>query len=138
MTKQKVLPGTTVHGGAGALRRINENKDFVGLAKVAQDEVERRLANDGVAGELARDALRLQVVSDLYFDAFTKAMQDGDHDRATSMLKVWGWVHNSTIRAWEASLKHRKDPRADNAGKVIEHYRKGVETPGSDDDTSDN
>ena len=74
--------------------------------------------------KLLRDAKRLQVVSDLYYGAFTKAMQDGDIPKATGYLKVWGWIHNSSIRAWEATRKAKK---ADNSGEayktLIDLYR---------------
>lgn len=81
-----------------------------------------------------RDAIRLQVVSDLYYDAFTKAMQDQDFPQATAYLKVWGWIHNSSIRAWEATRKAKK---ADNSGEayktLIDLYRVKKE-----DDAPDN
>jgi hypothetical protein len=119
------LPPGTIHGGAGALKAVREGKSFSGLAHIAQGEVEARLNMEGIEGELARDAKRLQVVSDLYFDAFAKAMQDGDHEKATSMLKVWGWVHNSAIRAWE--LVRKIKPKNDISGfeQVIKEYREG-------------
>lgn len=124
----------TKHGGAGALRRIQAHEPFVGLARIAQGEVEIRLQEAGVEGELYRDAIRLQVVSDLYYEAFAKAMQDQDFPQATSYLKVWGWVHNSAIRAWEATRKHKK---ADNSGEayktLIDLYRVK-----KDDDAPDN
>jgi len=124
----------TKHGGAGALRRIQAHEPFAGLARIAQGEVEIRLQDAGVEGELFRDAVRLQVVSDLYYEAFAKAMQDQDFPQATGYLKVWGWVHNSAIRAWEATRKAKK---ADNSGEayktLIDLYRVKKE-----DDASDN
>lgn len=112
------------HGGAGALRRIQANEPFAGLARIAQGEVEGRLLDAGVEGELMRDAVRLQVVSDLYYEAFAKAMQDQDFPLATTYLKVWGWVHNSAIRAWEATRKHKKpDNGEEEYKKLIDLYR---------------
>ena len=134
MSEETKLPSATKHGGAGAYKRIQKGEPFVGLARIAQGEVEGRLVDAGVEGELMRDAIRLQVVSDLYYDAFTKAMQDQDFPQATSYLKVWGWVHNSAIRAWEATRKHKK---ADNSGEaykaLIDLYRVKKE-----DDAPDN
>jgi hypothetical protein len=112
------------HGGAGALRRIQKREPFLGLARVAQGEVEGRLLEAGIEGELMRDAVRLQVVSDLYYEAFTKAMQDQDFSQATTYLKVWGWVHNSAIRAWEATRKHKKPDNGEaEYQKLIDLYR---------------
>ena len=124
MSEETKLPSATKHGGAGAYKRIQKGEPFVGLARIAQGEVEGRLVDAGVEGELMRDAIRLQVVSDLYYDAFTKAMQDQDFPQATAYLKVWGWIHNSSIRAWEATRKAKK---ADNSGEayktLIDLYR---------------
>jgi len=106
MTDQK-LPVGTKHGGAGALKAVRLGKPFSGLALQAQSEVKDRLAMEGVEGELSRNAERLQVVSDLYFDAFAKAMQDGDHETATSYLRVWGWVTNSAVRTWDRVRKFK-------------------------------
>ena len=134
MSEETKLPSATKHGGAGAYKRIQKGEPFVGLARIAQGEVEGRLVDAGVEGELMRDAIRLQVVSDLYYDAFTKAMQDQDFPQATAYLKVWGWIHNSSIRAWEATRKHKK---ADNSGEayktLIDLYRVKKE-----DDAPDN
>jgi len=122
------------HGGAGALRRIQANEPFVGLARIAENEVEDRLLEGGIEAELLRDAKRLQVVSDLYYGAFTKAMQDGDLTQATGYLKVWGWIHNSSIRAWEATRKAKKTDNSGEAYKeLIDLYRVKKE-----DDAPDN
>ena len=124
MSEETKLPSATKHGGAGAYKRIQKGEPFVGLARIAQGEVEGRLVDAGVEGELMRDAIRLQVVSDLYYDAFTKAMQDQDFPQATAYLKVWGWIHNSAIRSWEATRRVKK---ADNSGEayktLIDLYR---------------
>ena len=124
MSDETKLPSATKHGGAGAYKRIQKGEPFVGLARIAQGEVEGRLVDAGVEGELMRDAIRLQVVSDLYYDAFTKAMQDQDFPQATAYLKVWGWIHNSAIRSWEATRRVKK---ADNSGEayktLIDLYR---------------
>ena len=134
MSEETKLPSATKHGGAGAYKRIQKGEPFVGLARIAQGEVEGRLVDAGVEGELMRDAIRLQVVSDLYYDAFTKAMQDQDFPQATAYLKVWGWIHNSSIRAWEAARKAKKTDNSGEAYKtLIDLYRVKKE-----DDAPDN
>lgn len=128
------LPSATKHGGAGAYKKIQKGEPFVGLAKIAENEVEERLLAGGIEAELLRDAKRLQVVSDLYYEAFIKAMQDREFDQATSYLKVWGWVHNSSIRAWEATRKAKKTDNSGDAYKqLIDLYR-----PKKEDDAPDN
>ena len=128
------MPSNTKHGGAGALKKIQQGEPFVGLARIAENEVEERLLAGGIEAELLRDAKRLQVVSDLYYEAFLKAMQEREFDQATSYLKVWGWIHNSSIRAWEAARKAKKTDNSGDAYKqLIDLYR-----PKKEDDAPDN
>jgi len=128
------MPSNTKHGGAGALKKIQQGEPFVGLARIAENEVEDRLLAGGIEAELLRDAKRLQVVSDLYYEAFLKAMQEREFDQATSYLKVWGWIHNSSIRAWEAARKAKKTDNSGDAYKqLIDLYR-----PKKEDDAPDN
>lgn len=87
---------------------IQNNREFTGLAKEAMDDVENRVNLHGVEGELVRNASRLQAVSDLYFAAWSKVVQDGDIDKITSFLKVWNWTTNSAQRAWQAVAKVMK------------------------------
>lgn len=118
------IPGNTTHGGAGAYKKIQKGEEFVGLARIAQREVEERLEVDGVEGELLRDAKRLQVVSDLYYPALMYALKAKDYDKATAILKTWVWEHNSTIRAWEAIRKHKKPDNSEaEYQKIIDLYR---------------
>jgi len=117
------LPAGTVHGGRGAIKRIQEGKPMVGLAKAAQDDVLDRLDAEGVEGELQRNAVRLQVVSDLYFAALTKVLQDGDHDKATEYLSKWGWITNSAIRAWQAAMKLQPKDKDKGVTDVLATYR---------------
>jgi hypothetical protein len=114
MTEEAKIPSATKHGGQGALRRIQDGREFTGLARIAEQEVEDRLASEGIEGELERDARRLQVVSDLYYGAFINATEEHDTDRATGYLKVWCWVHNSAVRAWTAAAKYKKAARQGN------------------------
>lgn len=117
------LPPNTVHGGAAGVRAIQQNREFTGLAKAAYSDVETRLDTSGIEGELLRDAKRLQTVSDLYYSAFVKAIESGDHEKAGAVLKVWTWIHNSTVRAWELVRKIKPTDNMTEANKIIEMYR---------------
>ena len=123
MTESKPEKYGTVHGGRGAIKRIQEGKPMVGLAKIAQDDVLDRLAADGVEGELQRNAIRLQVVSDLYFAALTKVLQDGDHEKATEYLSKWGWITNSAVRAWQVAMKMQPKDDGKDITEVLATYR---------------
>ena len=118
----------TKHGGAGALRRIAEGKELIGLAATAQAEVQARVAEHGVDGELRRNAERWQAATDLYYNALMAALQGGDVDRATGLLAKWGWGTNSAIRAW--TVVKQSEKTKDNTGKVIDalsSYRSDAE-----------
>lgn len=118
------IPNATKHGGAGAYKKIQKGEPFVGLARIAEAGVEERLVDAGVEGEIMRGAKRLQVVSDLYYEAFISALQAKETDKATAYLKVWAWVHNSAIRAWEATRKHKKPDNSEaEYQKIIDLYR---------------
>ena len=125
MTVQKGNQYALQHGGAGALDAIQNKQEFIGLAKRTQDEVQARLDLTGIEGEIIRDAERLQVVSDLYYNAFIKAIEGGDHEKAGAVLKVWGWIHNSSIRAWELARKLKRSDDPTEINKIIEQYREG-------------
>ena len=106
------------HGGAGALRRIAEGKDLIGLAATAQAEVQARVAEHGVDGELRRNAERWQAATDLYYNALMAALQGGDVERATGLLAKWGWGTNSAIRAW--TVVKQSEKKHDHTGKIID------------------
>ncbi len=129
MTDETKLPVGTVHGARGALKRIEQGKEFVGLAKIAQDEVTDRLETDGMEGELKRNALRLQVVSDLYYNALMKVLQDGDNDKATEYLSKWGWITAKTNLAWQAAMKLQPKDKHENITEVLASYRNEPTSP---------
>jgi len=116
------------HGGAGALRRIAEGRELAGLAATAQAEVQARVAEHGVDGELRRNAERWQAATDLYYNALMAALQGGDVERATGLLAKWGWGTNSAIRAW--TVVKQSEKTKDNTGNVIDalsSYRSDAE-----------
>lgn len=119
--------GALKHGGAAALDAIQNNREFTGLAKAAQDQVQSRLDLTGIEGELLRDAIRLQVVSDLYYSAFIKAIESGDLDKAGAVLKIFGWNHNSAIRAWDLVRRLKQPDGMTEANAVIEQYRQELD-----------
>ena len=116
------------HGGAGALKRIVQGSEFIGLAAEAQKEVQARVQDHGIDGELRRNAERWQAATDLYYNALMAALQGGDVERATGLLAKWGWGTNSAIRAW--TVVKQSEKTKDNTGKVIDalsSYRSDAE-----------
>lgn len=130
MERNKELPGNPIHGGRGAIKRISQGKELVGLAAEAQSQVQARVADHGIDGELRRNAERWQAATDLYYNALMAALQSGDVERATGLLAKWGWGTNSAIRAWTAVKQTEKTK--DNTGKIIDslsNYRSDVDKP---------
>ncbi len=138
MERNKELPGNPVHGGRGAIKRIAQGKELVGLAAEAQKEVQARVADHGVDGELRRNAERWQAAADCYFNALMAALQQGDIEQATGLLAKWGWSTNSVIRAW--SIVKQSEKRHDDTGKIIDalaEYRSDADgLPGGENGTN--
>ena len=61
------------HGGRAAIERVRDGGNFTGPAKDKQEIIEAEMANEGVNAIIERNAIRLQVCTDLYFDALVKA-----------------------------------------------------------------
>lgn len=123
MTNELKLANGTVHGGQGALKRIRQGKEFTGLAKIAQDEVLERLAADGIEGEMQRNAVKMQTVSDLYFPAFVKMLEEGNLPMATEYLAKWGWITSKANLAWQAAIKLQPKEDHRNITEVLASYR---------------
>ncbi len=138
MSEETKLPPATKHGGAGAIRRISEGKPFIGLAKLAQDDVLARIETEGMTGELLLDATRLQAAADMYWPVFVKTLEEGDVERATEYLAKFGWLTNSAIRAWQAAEKAK--PKNDDKGvtEVLATYRTAATKPQEGQNAPDN
>jgi len=126
------------HGGEGAMSRIAKGKEFIGLAADAQAEVQARVQDHGVDGELRRNAERWQAATDLYYNALMAALQQGDIERATGLLAKWGWGNNSAIRAW--TIVKQTEKTRDHTGKIIDalaEYRSDADgLPGGENGTN--
>jgi len=89
-----------IHGGAGALKRIEQGKALVGLASIEERKVEEELAQpDGRRAVVQKQAQRLEACARLYWGAVCAALDEGDIPQATALVKVYGWVQASAVRA---------------------------------------
>jgi hypothetical protein len=95
------------HGGAGAVKRIRDGEEFIGLARETEIAVQEELAQSGRLALLTRNACRLQTATDLYYGALLGAAEAGDLEQFTRHLKTWGWLAGSAIRAW-AEVRHEE------------------------------
>ncbi len=106
------------HGGAGGVKALSTGVPFKGVLSDIESNVRAELADVGISGLIERDAIRLQTVSDAYWQAIQGAQ---DAETMTGYLKVWGWLHNSTIRALETLQKAKSaQDRGINAKDVLE------------------
>jgi hypothetical protein len=99
------------HGGAGALQKIQRGEPFTGLAVEAERQVKADLLDVGAAGMVKQQAIRLQTVASCYYGAILACQ---NVEEMAALIKVWGWVANSALRAWQAVEVAEK-----NAGKGV-------------------
>jgi hypothetical protein len=104
------------HGGAGAVRALAKGEPFSALAAEQEQQVKSEYTTGGEGALLKRNATRLQTAADLYYQAVIGAESA---EAMTSYLKVWVWLTNSTVRAWEAVGRAKESDRDINAIDVI-------------------
>jgi hypothetical protein len=114
------------HGGAGALKRITSGAPFGGPAELAQAEVKTDYEAGGAIAMLQEQAERLHAVSRLYFDAFLAAIQAGELDKADSYCARYGWLANSSMRAW-AEVRKGEKSKGGKLAEVLEAYQAGAD-----------
>jgi hypothetical protein len=112
----------TIHGGAGALKRLREGQDFIGMAHDTQERIKAELIASGPGELIRRDAMGLQTCTDLYFDAIIAAFEKGELDQANAYIKVYGWLVSSSLRAWLAVRAIDKEGSRTN---VIDYLKGG-------------
>jgi hypothetical protein len=87
------------HGGEGAIKRIAEGKEFIGLAAEEQKAVETEFQGAGQSALVVKNAIRLQTALNLYWGAVQKAAQDGDLAAFDRYIARYGWLAGVTLRA---------------------------------------
>lgn len=109
------------HGGSGAETRLTKGREFVGVARETEIAVTQELESDGLAGVYRKRALRLQTVSDLYYQAILGAENIDDLDK---FVKRYGWLQASALRSL-VMLKELEKDQDQNAGvsDIIARYR---------------
>lgn len=86
------------HGAGAAEVALTKGTDFTGLAAAQEQRVRDELEVDGIEAIVKRDAIRLQVVADLYYAAILGA---DTFERLDLYVKRYGWIQSSTLRAWQ-------------------------------------
>ena len=100
-----------VHGGAGAVKRIQAGKPFVGLAAQEEANVKADLETLGRAELVRENAIRLHTACRLYWGAVQSAADAGDLEKLDSYVARFGWLAGSALRAWAQMRQERPDER---------------------------
>ena len=87
-------------GHRGAEKALQKGEPFRGLALVKEQQVSAELELDGVKALLIRDAIRLQTVADLYYDAILCAEQQGKIKTLDRYLKSHAGLTARAMQAW--------------------------------------
>jgi hypothetical protein len=114
------------HGGSGAVRRIGEGKDLVGIARQVELDVYAELETDGRQSIVRRNAARLQAATDLYWSAVEKAAQDNDLKALDHYISRFGWLAGASLRAWAQVKAEEERPGTPvDVTTVLNAVRKG-------------
>lgn len=117
-----------IHGGEGAIKRLGAGLEYVGLAHEVELAVIAELETDGRAAIVTRNARRLQAACDLFWNAVTKAAQDGDLEKLDRYVARFGWLAQAALRAWAQVKQEQRDADDGHAETkaIIDRYQETV------------
>lgn len=93
------------HGGAAAVQALNTGAEFTGLAAEAQKDVEADLIIKGQSAMVLENATRIQAAARLYWNAISKAMDDGHLENLDHYIARFGWLVGVANRTWDQARK---------------------------------
>lgn len=128
MTRKDSLQGNqnaVKHGIDGAIKRVSEGKPFIGLAAEEEKAVIADIERMGIAGLMKSNAVRMQTIQNLIWNALEKALQDGDLAMAERFMRLQGWLSSKVRDGWKDVLEDMKQDDHKDAVDVIHTYRKG-------------
>jgi len=107
------------HGAYSYLARTAENKPLPADLAQVEREVEAEVDASGTVAQVRQNALRLQTASELLW----RHMQ-ANKEQFSMYLPKWGWLINSSIRAWERYEKLNRSASAEDVAtnRVLEAY----------------
>lgn len=110
------------HGGEAGIQALTTGEEFTApLAMAKQAEVETELANNGLESIVERAAVRLQTVSDLFYDAIQAASQQKDIEALDRWASRFGWLQSKALLAWAQVKADRKQGKPALMG-VLKDY----------------
>ncbi len=121
MANSKGNQDATIHGAAGAERRLTTGEEFLGVAHEIELEVANELHNDGLISIYRKRTIRLQAVADLYHVAIFGAKSIEELDK---WVQRYGWLQASALRCMVVLRDLEKASRGKSLnellGKVVE------------------
>lgn len=102
------------HGGESAIKRLKTDEPFTGLAAEAAAQVAEEIETQGIDAVMTRQAVRLQAVCDLFWNAIEKAAEDGDLETLDRYIKRFGWLSGVTLRSMVEIQKISKARKPQN------------------------
>lgn len=117
------------HGAEGALKRYAQGKSFINKAFDMEQEVIAELEDVGIDEIMKRDAIRLQTLTQLFWAAIEKAVQDNDLAALDRYTARYGWLSSVALRAWAQVAANEKSRAKTAAGivDVMEAIRKATD-----------
>ncbi len=97
------------HGGEAGIKALAAGEPLTGLAKQAEDGARDRLEIDGRAAVVRENAIRLQAVADLFYNAVQKAANEGNLALLDRYSQRYGWLAMSALRALAQLAAEEKD-----------------------------
>jgi len=115
----------TKHGGEAAVKSLAANRQMTGPAAAAELDARAAYEVDGATAMILTQACRLEAACDLYWQALLAAATARDLDKVDSYAARFGWLANSSIRAWVEVAKHdRSKGKGGKLAEVLEAYGK--------------
>jgi hypothetical protein len=126
-----------IHGGEGAISRIQDGKPLLGPARDYEMAVYDRLREDGVeVGDLkglalirCRNAARGQGALDCLWDGLQAATQAQDEEAFDRVIRRWGWYIGKVRAEWDG-FAEMMESKTD--GLVIDAIRAAQEARDGD------
>lgn len=117
-----------VHGGEAGVKALQRGQPMTGPAAAAELDARAAYEVDGAAAMILSQACRLEAACDLYWQALLAAATARDLDKVDSYAARFGWLANSSIRAWCEVAKHdRSKGKGGKLAEVLECYRSDMD-----------
>jgi hypothetical protein len=112
--------GSKINGAGTAEVALTKGLELRDAAAIVARNVEQELETDGAGALARRSAVRLQAVADMYFQLIEGTQDAG---RLDVLVKRWGWIQNSAMRAWQAVAAMEKKAGHGDADEILSVYR---------------